>query len=328
MLSAERVRYAISLFAGVPVGAAYGIFVRLVLGSSEMRDVFGGVFGVMTIGFIFVMPFVLGVIAVLAAPPPVRTSWSYGMVASLISCGVSLLGMAVFALELVICLIMLVPASAIMALLGGLLATWVARRVTRPEQQSHLAMLFALMPFLVTPLESQFPAADSFREVSVRLPIQADAATVWYQITHFEPIAAAEHRPSAFHLLGLPKPVAATLMGSGPGVVRRGIYENGLTFREVVTAWEPERTFAFTIALDPDAPAPAPYDGIGGPYLDLLSARYTIEPAPDGTVLLTLESAHRVTTRFNEYSGAWTDFILADLQRYLLRIVKDRAEKR
>ena len=322
MLSAERVRYAISLFAGVPVGAAYGLVVRLVLGSAEMGDVFG----VMTIGFIFVMPFVLGVIAVSAAPPRVRTSWSYGIVASLISCGVSLLGMAVFALELVICLIMLVPASAIMALLGGLLATWVARRVTRPEQQSHLAMLFALMPFLVTPLESQFPAADSFRVVSVRQPIQADAAAVWYQITHFEPTAAAEHRPSAFHLLGLPKPVAATLMGSGPGVVRRGVYENGLTFREVVTAWEPERTFAFTIGLDPEAPAPAPYDGIGGPYLELLSARYTIEPAPDGTVVLTLESAHRVTTRFNEYSGAWTELILADLQGYLLRIVKDRAE--
>ena len=39
-----------------------------------------------------------------------------------------------------------------------------------------------------------------------------------------------------------------------------------------------------------------------------------------------LESAHRVSTRFNEYSGAWTDFILADLQGYLLRIVKERAE--
>ena len=73
-------------------------------------------------------------------------------------------------------------------------------------------------------------------------------------------------------------------------------------------------------------PAPAPYDGIGGPHLELLSARYTIEPAGDGTVVLVLESAHRVTTRFNEYSGAWTEFVLADLQGYLLRIVKERAE--
>jgi len=115
--------------------------------------------------------------------------------------------------------------------LGGLLATWVARRVTRPGQQSHLVMLFALLPFLVTPLETQFPAADSFRTVSVRQPIHANAAAVWYQITHFEPIAPAEHRPSAFHLLGLPNPVSATLMGSGPGTVRRGLYENGLPFR-------------------------------------------------------------------------------------------------
>lgn len=322
MLSRERVRYAISLFAGVPVGAAYGLFVRLILGNDQMADVFG----VMTIGFIFVMPFVLGVIAVSAAPLRARTSWSYGLMAAFISCVSSLVGMAVFALELAICLVMLAPASVLMALLGGLLATWVARRVTRPEQQSHLAMVLALLPFMVTPLESQIPAVDSFRTVSVRQSIRADAATVWHQITHFEPITATEHRPSAFHLLGLPKPVTATLMGSGPGVVRRGVYENGLIFREVVTAWEPERTFAFTIGLDPERPAPAPYDGIGGRYLELLSARYTIEPAGDETVVLVLESAHRVTTRFNEYSGAWTDVILADLQGYLLRIVKDRAE--
>ena len=74
-------------------------------------------------------------------------------------------------------------------------------------------------------------------------------------------------------------------------------------------------------------PAPAPYDGIGGRYLEMQWARYTIEPAEDGTVVLVLESRHRVSTRFNEYSGAWTEFILADLQGYLLRIVKERAEQ-
>ena len=119
---------------------------------------------------------------------------------------------------------------------------------------------------------------------------------------------------------------AISLFAGVPVGAAYGIYENGLTFREVVTAWEPARTFAFTIGLAPERPAPAPYDGIGERYLELLSARYTIESAGDGTVVLVLESAHRVTTRFNEYSGGWTEFILADLQGYLLRIVKDRAE--
>jgi len=323
MPSLDRVRYAVSLFAGVPVGALYGMLVRIVFGQDSMHDLFG----TMTIGFIFVMPFVLGVIAVSAAPRRVRTSWSYGVTAALVSCVSSLVLMAVFALELVVCLFMLLPASLAMALLGGLLATWVARMVTRPEQQSHLALGLALLPFLVTPIESQFPPADSFRVVSVRQPIHADADAVWYQLTHFETIAPSEQHSSAFHLLGLPNPVSATLMASGLGAVRRGVYDNGLTFREVVTEWEPGRRFGFTIGLDPDVPPPAPYDGIGGPYLELLSARYTIEPADDGTVVLVLESTHRVTTRFNEYSGAWTDFILTDLQRYLLGIVKERAER-
>jgi hypothetical protein len=319
----RRVRYAVSMLVGVPVAALYALLVYLVFGDYGWgRDLFG----LMTLGFLFVAPFVVGVIAVSVAPLPARTSWSYGLTASLLSCLSGLILLIVLGREAAVCVILLAPAALVMALLGGLLATWIARRVTRPEQQSSFALLIALLPFLVTPIESQFPPGDSFRVVSVRQPIHADAGAVWYQITNFEPITPEEHRPSAFHLLGLPKPVSATLMGEGLGVVRRGTYENGLTFREIVTAWEPERTFAFTIDVDPDLPPPPPYDGIGGRYLALTSARYTIEPAPDGTVILVLESSHRVSTRFNEYSGAWTDVILADLQRYLLRIVKERTE--
>ena len=317
-----RVRYAISLLAGVPVAALYALLVWFAFGRSALNDVMG----LMTVGFLFVAPFAVGTIAVSVAPREARTSWSYGQIAALVSCLSGLLLLVALALEAAICVVMLAPAALLMSALGGLLGTWAARRLARPERQSHLAVLFALLPFLVTPLESQIVADDSFRTVRVHQSIQADAATVWYQITHFEPISAAEHRPSAFHLLGLPKPVAATLMGAGPGTIRHGVYENGLTFREVVTVWEPERAFGFTIGLDPEVPAPAPYNGIGGRYLELLSARYTVEPAGDGTVTLALESTHRVTTRFNQYSGAWTDFILSDLQGYLLRIVKDRAE--
>jgi hypothetical protein len=317
-----RLRYAVSMLAGVPVAALYALLVWFVFGRSWGNDAFGR----MTLGFLFVAPFVVGIIAVSVAPRDVRTSWSYGLIASLASCGSGLVLLMGLALEGWICVVMLAPAALVMALIGGLLATWVARRLTRPEQQSHLALLFALAPFLVTPIESQFSTGDAFQTVTVRQPIGADAATVWHQITHFEPITPQEHHPSAFHLLGLPKPVSATLMGSGLGVVRKGMYENGLTFREVVTAWEPERTFAFTIAIDPETPMELPYGGIGGPHLDIYAARYTIEPVSDGTVMLVLESSHRVTTRFNQYSGAWTSFILADLQGYLLRIVKARAE--
>jgi hypothetical protein len=322
MPSAERIRYAASLFMGMPVAALYALLVWFAFGNQWGNDIFGR----MTIGFLFVAPFVVGAIAVSVAPRESRMSYGYGTIAALVSCTSGLVLLAVLALEGAICVVMLAPAALIMAVLGGVLATWVARRLTRPEQQSNLALLFALLPFIVTPLESRIVPEDSFHTVAVRQEIRADAATVWYQITHFDPIAPAEHRPSAFHLLGLPKPVSATLMGAGPGVIRRGVYENGLTFREVVTAWEPERTFGFTIALDPEAPIQLPYGGIGGPYLDISSARYTIEPAGNGTVVLVLESEHRVTTRFNTYSGAWTAYILADLQSYLLRIVKDRAE--
>ena len=57
-----------------------------------------------------------------------------------------------------------------------------------------------------------------------------------------------------------------------------------------------------------------------------LSGAYSIEPRPDGGVVLHLSSEHRLSTTFNRYAGLWTDFIMSDTQQYILRIIKHRAE--
>ncbi len=60
---------------------------------------------------------------------------------------------------------------------------------------------------------------------------------------------------------------------------------------------------------------------------DMVDDRYVIEPVGEGRVRLSLVSSHRLTTRFNGYGGLWTDLLMRDLQMYILRIVKDRAER-
>ena len=65
---------------------------------------------------------------------------------------------------------------------------------------------------------------------------------------------------------------------------------------------------------------------IGGPYFDVLEGSYKIERAEEGKVKLHLSSVHRLSTRFNFYSGVWTDFIMRDIQNSILEVIKHRCQ--
>jgi len=59
----------------------------------------------------------------------------------------------------------------------------------------------------------------------------------------------------------------------------------------------------------------------------VLNGTYWIEPLGGGRVMLHLSSDQRLSTRFNFYSHLWTEALMANLQNYILRIIKARCEK-
>jgi hypothetical protein len=74
--------------------------------------------------------------------------------------------------------------------------------------------------------------------------------------------------------------------------------------------------------------SPLPLSEIGGRHFDVIEGAYAIEPLGEGRVRLHFTSKYRLSTRFNAYSSLWTDFFMQDVQRYILQIMKARAEKR
>jgi len=70
-----------------------------------------------------------------------------------------------------------------------------------------------------------------------------------------------------------------------------------------------------------------PHVTIGGPYFDVVSGEYTIEPREDG-VVLHLASELRVTTHFNFYARPWVDSIMRSIQENILVVIRERAERR
>ena len=191
-------------------------------------------------------------------------------------------------------------------------------------------MSLILLPYLAAPIESRLPVPMEIRTVRSAIDIQASPETVWALIRSVRSIEPRENHFSWSHFIGFPRPVEATLNGRGIGGVRHATFEGGVEFTETITSWEEPRDLAFTIKANTDSIPPETLDEhvtIGGPYFDVLDGHYEIEPLGVGSVRLHLSSRHRLSTRINVYSGAWTDFIMGDIQTYILGIIKNRAER-
>jgi hypothetical protein len=317
-----------TLFLSLTAVVIYGLATRLIFGMQALDDFLG----LATLGFICIFPAVLGFITVLALPRQYKASALHAALIPWIP-GLVVVGIVmILAWEAWICVIMAAPIFFPLLSAGGLLMWAIIRQRTGNEPQMY-ALLFLALPYLVGLIESQLPTPDSIRSVERQIVINAPAEAVWTQIISVPQIQPQEHHSAFFRLAGVPKPVQAMLPlepSVGPeeavGMVRHSAYEGGLFFLEEVTAWQPGHGYRFTIDLNPGTRPPWPWNNIGGPAFDLLDGAYTIEPINEHQVILHLDSRHRLTTKLNAYGGLWTDFLLGDIQTYILRVVKLRAE--
>src|SRR5690606_8893535 len=113
--------------------------------------------------------------------------------------------------------------------LGGIAVRWLRMRNTTANASSLLGIIL-LGPYLLAPAELQLPAAEAIRTVENTIVVDADAQTVWANITNVTTIAPHEQRRSPFHRLGLPKPLKAVMTDPGPDGIRYGYFEEGLIF--------------------------------------------------------------------------------------------------
>jgi hypothetical protein len=65
---------------------------------------------------------------------------------------------------------------------------------------------------------------------------------------------------------------------------------------------------------------------VGGRFFDVLRGTYELEPAGPGRTRLVLYSQQRLSTRVNPYAGLWTSFIMSEIQRRILEVIRHRCE--
>jgi hypothetical protein len=306
------------LIGGATVGLLYGILARYVAETHAVEPFFG----VMTVAFLFVVPVVLGYLTVRFHPRP---SWAYRLVAPWLPIAAMVLVCWLVGWEGSICIVMGLPLLLILSTLGGILGGWSLLR------GKGLSMVAAMLPFVIAPLEHRVPVTTRVHRLETVIPIQAPPAAVWAQVVEVPTIRREEQRPALYTQLGFPRPLNATLSHHGVGGRRYARFERGVLFIETITRWEVDRRLRFDIEAQTDSIPSTTLDRhvtIGGPYFDVLSGEYTIEPRRDGTVLLHLASELRVSTHFNLYARPWVDAIMRSIQVEILEVVRARAEGR
>ena len=316
---------------GLALGVVYGLICRLLFHVKvvpPMPHVPEGLWAIMSVSFIYLVPLALGFLVIWFGET--KKSWAARVFQPWLA-GLAFMAAAiVLHLEGFICVILWLPLVFFMSTLGGILAG-ILRDLRASDGSKRLCVAaIALLPFVAGPLESLRERETEIRTAHTSIEIAASPAQVWRQIRSVPRITEAEHGPSWSHRLGFPRPTEAVLEGTGVGSVRYARFEGNLLFVEKVTEWEENRRLSFSIKADTVNIPPATLDEhvtIGGPYFDVLHGTYWIEPLGPNRVRLHLSSDQRLATGFNVYAGWWTEWVMHDLQDYILRIIKARAEK-
>ena len=293
------------------------------------RVIFGGdfnVYGLFSLSFFILAPPVLGFLAIILLPREEEVSIPNAMLLPLVPMLACIFIAGIFHIEAWFCVILALPLFVGLAAFGGLIARFV-RKLDRGPRLGALLIAVSL-PYLVTPIERLFPVQESMRRVHSQIEINASASVIWENITNLDPIQPSEENFALFHLFGLPRPKRAQMHCAQVGCIRQGHWESGLIFDGTITKIELEKSYWVELRADTRnvRSSMAPLAQIGGPQFGMVDDGYIIEDLGQGGSILHLYSTYRLTTGINAYAGLWLDFLMRDIQRYILGIEKIRSE--
>lgn len=312
---------------GLFYGIAYGLASRAIFALEDFRgdNPIFPTFGLMTMSFMFIVPFVVGLITAYHHDT-ITSSRKIAMITMPVFAIIGLIGISVLSgQEGIICALMALPVFLFMVLIGGLIGV----RIFKRNRNKLYVSVFALLPFLLAPLENQLDLTDKIFAEHTTIEINANSQNVWNNITRVKNISEEENNHSLFQFMGFPRPIEAELDTIAVGGIRKAIFARGLFFTETVTKVEPFKILAFDIKADPNSIPPKALDEhvlVGGKYFDVLEGKYEIEQVNDNKIILHLTSQFRLSTRFNFYSGLWSKLIMKDIQENILDIIKRRSE--
>lgn len=322
------------LLTPIAFASIYGITIRLLFG------LLGDIMGVMSLSFFILGPLVIGFFTVFFLPRKKELSGASAFFLPWLSCLVILAITITVNLEGVICWILAYPLFAVVAGMGGIIANNIRKKKyveiddvenydkwTKPDKLTVSLIFLVPVIFGIGEGERLQSRKDMFITKSVI--IQATAASTWKSLISINEIASAERHSSLATLVGFPRHLKTTLDSVAVGAKRKAYYENGLYFNETISRFEAGKLLVLDIKTDPANIPPTVMDEhiiIGGKHVDLLQDEYILEDLPGGNCRLSLSSRFFINTSFNWYAGIWANYLMGDILKQELNLIRARAE--
>jgi uncharacterized membrane protein YhaH (DUF805 family) len=324
-------RWLDCLSAILPHGKWSSAFVAVVITSAiTVLSAWGGIAIFRDYGWtIFVgLPFFMGFLSALL--DSFHETRSLRRCLAVANCAVLLvgLGLILFALEGVICLIMAAPLAFVVASIGGALGYVVQKSFYwRAESAKLFCSVILLLP-LAMGLEHAASPVLPLLEVRSSVVVNAPPEKVWQNVVSFAELPPPKEM---IFKLGIAYPIRAEIDGCGVGAVRHCNFSTG-PFVEPIEVWDEPRLLKFSVTEDPEPMQewtpyrevhPAHLDG----YLESRAGQFRLIPLAQGRTLLegTTWYYHRLWPA--AYWQVWSDHIIHTIHNRVLNHVKELSEK-
>jgi uncharacterized membrane protein YhaH (DUF805 family) len=312
--SAEGMGILRSAMEAVALAAGFGVLVMLIsvflLGEYGLMLFVGG-------------PVVMGTIAGWRVNQHHYRGFTPALIVSVVACALCSGMLLVFALEGIVCLMMVSPLAVALTVFGAIFGTLLAKG-SGPSGNSVTAMAFVLPIIGGTDLamDVPLPVYEMTSEITVNAPPEA----VWPNVVGFSDLP-----PPQDWLMntGIACPLRATIKGEGVGAVRYCEFTTG-PFVEPITVWDPPNRLAFNVIEQPEPMHEwSPYEEVYAPHLHdtMLSQRGQFELIEkDGQTLLRGTTWYTLDLAPGSYWRLWSDFVVHRIHMRVLKHVKDLSE--
>ncbi len=236
----------------------------------------------------------------------------------------ALVGMLLFALEGLFCLLMAVPLMLPLGAIGGLIGKAIADVTQRP----HGGMVAAALCLPLVAGAESWLARPFESAVLSSVEIDAPPAAVWPHVISFPDLPA--ERPW-FFAWGIACPERARIVGQGVGATRYCEFTTG-AFVEPITAWEAPHRLAFDVTEQPEPMFElSPYENVDPPHLHgyLTSQRgeFRLVELEGGRTRLEGRTWYRLEMYPGAYWSLWTDAIISQIHERVLEHIQQLSER-
>ena len=237
--------------------------------------------------------------------------------------GICTLGLIIFAIEGLICIVMDAPIGILLTWMGSLVGYHMVKKTTN-SAPSILLILIGIIP-LTSFVESKIE--PELTSVTTSIIIDAKPLDVWKNVIEFPQL----EEPTEFIFkTGIAYPTNAKIKGEGVGAVRHCNFTTG-SFVEPVTVWEEGKLLKFDVLEQPAPMKELSFWNIDAPHLHdyfvSKKGQFKLIELENGKTLLqgTTWYYHNIKPAF--YWQLWSDLIIHKIHNRVLSHIKENSEK-